>query len=402
VARQAVALTLRGVPKGGDLGGKRPRGASLLARTLCRPEDKATFLVPSRLSCFTPIFASRLWFGPCVARARPRSDRAVGLAASDPLALRFEVMIDNRDGGPPLGRRLPNLNHAPPSYHLHVSLSDSESGRSRRRQPKGPKPTDSQHSSRRPLSKFRTHNRIFPGLALSILSACAELAPPLSESDIPASRTIIFHYDQSRHQVLSEQPLTADQQRVVQTVSRAGTVRFIEARSAQTMKSADGSLSGDLVLHQGWRQEFFPLRKETYENADHLPAGQALYYDPDIRRLYRTAERGWFVRGRSDDFTGLITRILEVPVSGSYSFAVNSDDGTIGTLQNLTQALQDVRLLWFDWRPQGGDGFLEVEDQFLEAGTYLLTVHYFEEGGYASYHIEYSRQVVVDSLPEQS
>jgi hypothetical protein len=63
--------------------------------------------------------------------------------------------------------------------------------------------------------------------------------------------------------------------------------------------------------------------------------------------------------------------------------------------------MENVRVLWYDWRLRGMDQRLTlVPDERLEAGTYLLTVHYFEGWSTAGYHLAYYRQAAADSIPE--
>jgi hypothetical protein len=85
--------------------------------------------------------------------------------------------------------------------------------------------------------------------------------------------------------------------------------------------------------------------------------------------------------------------VIDVPDDGSYTFGVDSDDGTIGTLQDLSRGLEEVQVLWYGWNVRAMAGRLDgVEDLPLAAGTYLLTVHYFQAEGEAGYHLRSVRE----------
>jgi hypothetical protein len=227
------------------------------------------------------------------------------------------------------------------------------------------------------------------------LSACeppASLEGLVTDADIPVLRNVDFVYDESQLQIESERELDPRQLSVVTAVSRAGTRRFIESRSTKSAETLDGVLTGSLALHIGWRQEFFAMGRGPYEMGDALPPGDALYLAPDDEVLDRDMGKGWLIRRRSDFFTGLITRIIDVPQDGYYTFRADSDDGSLGTLQDLTKELHQVRLLWYDWYNHPMDGRLaEATGQFLERGAYLLTVHFYENEEDAGYWVQYSR-----------
>jgi hypothetical protein len=207
-------------------------------------------------------------------------------------------------------------------------------------------------------------------------------------------------FDETQLTISSELELGPEQLSIVRAVSRAGTTRFIEARATQPPQSADGVLSAKLALHEGWRQEFFGLPKTAYEQVFPLPVGDALYLDLGLDGVNRWMGKRWVIRRRTDQFTGLITHVIDVPTDGWYSFSVESDDGSIGTLQDLERGTQNVRVLWYEWQQQAMDGrLLEVTDQFLARGTYLLTVHYFEKDGRAGYVVRYDRESDAESPP---
>lgn len=228
-------------------------------------------------------------------------------------------------------------------------------------------------------------------LGLSLVGACSNRSPRLTESEIPGYRTIDIDYDEARLRVSADLPLTDDEKNIVLSVSRAAMARYIEARSPQAEAPVDGRFHGQLSLHRGWRQEFFPLARELYEGTARLPAG-VLYADPSPSGVARDVEYGWLVRGRADRFTGVFTNVVEVQSDGVYTFGMNTDDGSIGTLQNLTDDVEELRVLWYEWQLRA----MTVEPTEisvpLTAGTYLLTVHYFEQGGVARYQLFVSRR----------
>jgi len=233
------------------------------------------------------------------------------------------------------------------------------------------------------------------------ISACG-VPLPIQEGEIPVSHTIDFEYDESRLRVSSLDSLTVEQERIVLELSQATTARYIEARSPQREIVVDGRFRGQLSLHRGWRQEFFPLvTRDYHEIRKSLPPG-SLYWDLTPNVVGRDFGIGWAVRGIRDWFSGFLTTVVEVENDGLYTFQVDSDDGTIGVLQNLLDDSEEFRVLWYDWSPQPmGEELLEVKDVPLRAGTYLLTVHYFEATGQAAYRLGFSRQFTEDSLRKE-
>jgi hypothetical protein len=151
-----------------------------------------------------------------------------------------------------------------------------------------------------------------------------------------------------------------------------------------------------LSLHAGWREEFFPLTKEVYEVTFPLPVG-VLYFEPSPISVSRDMGSRGMVPGVSERFTGFLSKVIDVPSDGLYTFGVDSDDGTIGTLQYLTNGMHDVHVLWYDWSHRSMAGRLSEVDVPLTAGTYLLTVHYFEGLDQAGYRVDV-RQSTADSL----
>ena len=218
-----------------------------------------------------------------------------------------------------------------------------------------------------------------------LVGACTSPPPLLSESEIPTLRTMDVEYDESRLNVSSVRTLSTEQERIVLAVARATTARYIEARS-NGVRPPDGVFRGSLSLHEGWREEFFSLPKEVYEITYPLPAG-VLYSEPSPTSVSRNMEYRGMVRGVSDNFTAFLTKVVDVPSDGLYTFGVDSNDGTIGTLQSLTDSMHDLRVVWYDWYRQSMAGRLSEVDVALTAGTYLLTVHYFEVEGQAAYHV---------------
>ena len=234
----------------------------------------------------------------------------------------------------------------------------------------------------------RTRPRITPLpalLGLCVLCACASPSPDLTEGDIPGYRTLDVDYDETRLQVFATAPHTEDEYRLVATVGRKAMARYVEARSTDGTGLSDGRFRGQLSLPRGWRQEFFPLAPEQYEATDRLPEG-ALYFDPSPSGVSRDVGPGWLVRGRSDWFSGFITTVIEVPAEGGYVLGLNSDEGIIVTLQNLAHP-EALHLLWYEWRWREMRAEPSEVRTLLEAGTYLLTVHYYEGTGEARYSI---------------
>jgi hypothetical protein len=226
-------------------------------------------------------------------------------------------------------------------------------------------------------------------LVIAFAWSCVDPPPHLVEADIPVSRTVTFSFDESRIEISGETPPGPDEASIVRAISRASTQRFIDARATQTEPSPEGGVEGTLGLHEGWRQEFFDLQRTNYEIGIRLPAGDVLLWDITPGGVTRQVEAGGIIPGVVNNYTGIITRVIEVPTASSYSFRVDSDDGTIGTLQNLSGGLDDVRLLWYDWRNQPLiESVLQTEGFYVEPGTYLLTIHYYEEWHHAGYLIE--------------
>jgi Ni,Fe-hydrogenase III component G len=227
-----------------------------------------------------------------------------------------------------------------------------------------------------------------------VASPSQRTAPPppftLSEGDIPTSQSIDVDYDEGRLRVSSDRPLSFEQQRIVRAVGRATTARYIEARSSDGVHPPGGLFQGSLSLHEGWREEFFPIAKEAYEVTYPLPAG-VLYFEPRPTGISRSIGSRGMVQGVFSMFTGFLTKVIEVPSDETYTFGVDSDDGTIGTLQKLTDDMHDLRVLWYEWHPQSMSGRLSEVDVALTAGTYLLTVHYFEVEGQAGYRVDLRR-----------
>ena len=221
---------------------------------------------------------------------------------------------------------------------------------------------------------------------LCSVNACAPPQPTLTEDEIPTLRTVDGEYDESRLNVSSVRTLSYEQERIVLGLARATTARYIEARSAEGVRPDSGPFRGPLKLHDGWRGEFFPFEKEVYEVTHPLPAG-VLSFEPSPTAAYRNLRHGGVVPGVTNWFTGFLTKVIEVPSDETYTFGVDSDDGTIGTLQHVTDGMHDVRLLWYGWNKQSMAGRLSEIDVPLEAGTYLLTTHYFERQGRAGYQV---------------
>jgi hypothetical protein len=172
--------------------------------------------------------------------------------------------------------------------------------------------------------------------------SCGDPVPRLVEADIPVSRTVSFHFDESRMGISGETPPGADEARIVRAVSRASTQRFIDARATQTEPSSEGGIIGALGLHEGWRQEFFALQRTYYESGARLAAGDLLMWDITPAGITREVGDGSIIPGVVNNFTGIFTRVIEVPTAASYSFRIDSDDGTIGTLQDLANGLHEV------------------------------------------------------------
>ncbi len=220
--------------------------------------------------------------------------------------------------------------------------------------------------------------------------------PPRSEDGVPTLRIMEVEYDESRLHVTGGRTLWPEQERIVLAVTRATTARYIEARSSEGVRSPRGLFRGALNLHAGWREEFFPLTKEVYEMTFPLPVG-VLYFEPSPISVSRDMGSRGMVPGVSERFTGFLSKVIDVPSDGLYTFGVDSDDGTIGTLQYLTNGMHDVHVLWYDWSHRSMAGRLSEVDVPLTAGTYLLTVHYFEGLDQAGYRVDV-RQSTADSL----
>lgn len=239
---------------------------------------------------------------------------------------------------------------------------------------------------------------LLSGLAAVVAPGCREVPPVLVEADIPVSRTVAFRFDEGRVGLTGEALPGQQEADMVRAVSRAATERFIAARATRVQPSGDGGIEGELGLHTGWRQEFWALPRDQYQRGYTLSPGDMLLWDPTPSGVVRQVGAGSIIPGIDDLFTGVITRVLEVPAAGLYRFTIDSDDGTIGTLQDLSRGLEEVRVLWYDWRNQAlGEDMVQTQVH-LEPGTYLLTVHYYEEWHHAGYSIEVSRAAPSDSI----
>lgn len=238
----------------------------------------------------------------------------------------------------------------------------------------------------------------FFGLAAFFASGCGEPQGILVEADIPVSRTVAFRFDEGRVELTGEAPPGTHEAAMVRAMGRAATQKLIDARATHVQPSGDGGIEGELGLHAGWRQEFWALPRDQYQKGYTLSPGDMLLWDIAPSGVARQVGAGSIIPGINDLFTGIITRVLEVPTGEVYVFRIDSDDGTIGTLQDVEGDLHEIRLLWYDWRNQAlGEDVVEIEVH-LEPGTYLLTVHYYEEWHHAGYAIEVSRRARGDSI----
>lgn len=232
---------------------------------------------------------------------------------------------------------------------------------------------------------------VLAGVCALAGSGCGEPRHVLVEADVPVSRTVPFRFDEDRLELTGVTLPGKQEADIVRAVSRAGTQRFIAARAARSGLSPDGGIEGELGLHTGWRQEFWALPRTEYQKGYPLSAGDVLLWDVTPRGVARGVGAGYIIPGVENLFTGLITGVVEVPSAGLYTFTADSDDGTIGTLQDLSRGLHEVRVLWYEWRHQReGEDIVRV-DVHLEPGTYLLSVHYYEEWHHARYSIEVAR-----------
>lgn len=238
-----------------------------------------------------------------------------------------------------------------------------------------------------------------PLLAPWTLGGCEEppTPPTVAEADIPDSRTIVLDYDERRLHVSGATPMTDQEERTVLAVSRGGMARYLEARSVLGQEPGDGRFRGEVRLHQGWRVEFFPLSRQGYEGTYPLPGG-ALFFEPTPTGLYNDIGKGWMMRGRPDWFTGLLNTVLDLTTDGVLTLGVETDDGSIGVLQDLGGDPHELRVLWYDWVPRGMTGHPKEISVPVTSGTYLLTVHYFEDWGDAGYQISALWRPAVDGV----
>ncbi|HOP81425.1 MAG TPA: PA14 domain-containing protein, partial [Armatimonadota bacterium] len=102
--------------------------------------------------------------------------------------------------------------------------------------------------------------------------------------------------------------------------------------------------------------------------------------DPEIKFSYEWG--GPDPRVTNDGFFTRWTGYLSVPKSGEYTFYLGTDDGS--------RLYIDGKLIIDNWGTHGLEEGLVTMKTYLEEGEHAIRIDYYEGGGWAAAHLEWS------------
>ncbi|MBP9706881.1 MAG: hypothetical protein KBD78_04505 [Oligoflexales bacterium] len=212
---------------------------------------------------------------------------------------------------------------------------------------------------------------------------------PTPEIMLPITK-LPFSYAPKQLRLVDATQLSFEDAEKVKHLSKLATKRMVydlnDDRGSMLI-GPDGAVSGNFPVYGGWRQEFFRLSKAEYEVARIITPGIVNFDFSESSTAQDFGSQGPWGAHRPDHFTGLITKAFYISRPTDYTFSIDSDDGTIATLQAL-HALNEVRVLWHQWYLQPMDGqFSSSRKLRLQRGWYFLTMHYYENDGLAGFDL---------------